>query len=140
AGVRRRRGRRRLLGRRVVRGQEGQGPHRAPPQRGTGVAMDTVLSSKNKTITIGSDKQFCVIGERINPTSRKKFSEELREGNLDTVVVDTEAQVEAGADMLDVNAGIPLVDEAELLSKMLTLIQATTDLPICIDSSVIEAL
>jgi len=102
--------------------------------------MDTVLSSKTKTITIGSDKPFCVIGERINPTSRKKFSEELREGNLDTVVVDTKAQEEAGADMLDVNAGIPLVDEAELLAKMLTLIQETTDLPICIDSSVIEAL
>src|SRR5918997_3395505 len=102
--------------------------------------MDTVISSKTKTVTIGSDKPFCIIGERINPTSRKKFSEELREGNLDTVVVDTEAQVEAGADMLDVNAGIPLVDEAELLSKMLTLIQETTDLPICIDSSVIEAL
>jgi len=102
--------------------------------------MDTVLSSKTKTITIGSDKPFCVIGERINPTSRKKFSEELREGNLDTVVVDTQAQEEAGADMLDVNAGIPLVDEAELLANMLQLIQATTDLPICIDSSVIEAL
>jgi 5-methyltetrahydrofolate--homocysteine methyltransferase len=102
--------------------------------------MDTVLSSKTKTITIGSDKPFCVIGERINPTSRKKFSEELREGNLDTVVVDTKAQEEAGADMLDVNAGIPLVDESELLAKMLTLIQETTDLPICIDSSVIEAL
>ena len=102
--------------------------------------MDTVLSSKTKTITIGSDKPFCVIGERINPTSRKKFSEELRDGNLDTVVVDTQAQEEAGADMLDVNAGIPLVDEAELLANMLQLIQATTDLPICIDSSVIEAL
>src|ERR671923_426917 len=102
--------------------------------------MDTVLSSKTKPVTIGSDRPFCIIGERITPTSRKKFSEELREGNLDTVVVDTKAQVEAGADMLDVNAGIPLVDEAELLSKMLTLIQETTDLPICIDSSVIEAL
>ena len=102
--------------------------------------MDTVLSSKNKTVTIGSDKPFCVIGERINPTSRKKFSEELREGNLDTVVVDANAQEAAGADMLDVNAGIPLVDEAELLANMLKLIQDTTDLPICIDSSVIEAL
>jgi 5-methyltetrahydrofolate--homocysteine methyltransferase len=102
--------------------------------------MHTVVSSKTKTITIGHDKPFCVIGERINPTSRKKFSEELREGNLDTVVVDVEAQVEAGADMLDVNAGIPLVDEAELLTKMLALVQETTDLPICIDSSVIEAL
>ena len=102
--------------------------------------MHTTVSSKTKTITIGHDKPFCVIGERINPTSRKKFSEELREGNLDTVVVDAEAQEEAGADMLDVNAGIPLVDEAELLAKMLKLVQATTDLPICIDSSVIEAL
>jgi 5-methyltetrahydrofolate--homocysteine methyltransferase len=102
--------------------------------------MDTVLKSATKTVTIGADQPFCIIGERINPTSRKKFSEELREGNLDTVVVDTKAQVEAGADMLDVNAGIPLVDESELLSNMLTLIQQTTDLPICIDSSVIEAL
>src|ERR671923_82206 len=102
--------------------------------------MDTVLSSKTKPVTIGSDKPFCIIGERINPTSRKRFSEELREGNLDTVVVDTKSQVEAGADMLDVNAGIPLVDEAELLAKMLTLTQEATALPICIDSSVIEAL
>jgi 5-methyltetrahydrofolate--homocysteine methyltransferase len=102
--------------------------------------MHTIVSSKTKTITIGHDQPFCVIGERINPTSRKKFSEELREGNLDTVVVDVNDQVEAGADMLDVNAGIPLVDEAELLTKMLTLVQETTDLPICIDSSVIEAL
>src|SRR4051812_50823 len=102
--------------------------------------MDTVLSSKTKTIAIGSDKPFCVIGERINPTSRKKFSEELREGNLDTVVVDTKGQEEAGADVLDINAGIPLVDEAELLAKMLQTVQATADVPICIDSSVIEAL
>jgi 5-methyltetrahydrofolate--homocysteine methyltransferase len=102
--------------------------------------MDTILKSATRTVTIGAEQPFCIIGERINPTSRKKFSEELREGNLDTVVVDTKAQVEAGADMLDVNAGIPLVDESELLSNMLTLIQNTTDLPICIDSSVIEAL
>ncbi|MEA2329956.1 MAG: 5-methyltetrahydrofolate--homocysteine methyltransferase [Thermoleophilaceae bacterium] len=102
--------------------------------------MDTVLRSRSKTVTIGAQQPFCIIGERINPTSRKRFSEELREGNLDTVVVDTKAQVEAGADMLDVNAGIPLVDEAELLAKMLKLVQDTCDLPICIDSSVVEAL
>jgi 5-methyltetrahydrofolate--homocysteine methyltransferase len=102
--------------------------------------MDTVLSSATKTVTIGSEQPFCIIGERINPTSRKQFSEELREGNLDTVAVDVQAQVEAGADMLDVNAGIPLVDEAELLVKMLTVVQEKCDLPICIDSSVIEAL
>jgi 5-methyltetrahydrofolate--homocysteine methyltransferase len=81
-----------------------------------------------------------VIGERINPTGRKKFAEELRGGDLSTVVVDVESQAGAGADVLDVNAGIPLVDEAELLAKMLTLIQEHTDLPLCIDSSVVEAL
>ena len=102
--------------------------------------MDTVLSGRSSTVTIGADQPFCVIGERINPTGRKVFSEELRGGNLDTVVVDAKAQVEAGADMLDVNAGIPLVDESELLAKMLKLVQDTVDAPICIDSSVIEAL
>ena len=102
--------------------------------------MDTVLRSGSKTVTIGAGQPFCIIGERINPTGRKKLAEELRGGDLSTVEVDARSQVEAGADMLDVNAGIPLVDEAELLSKMLTLIQETTDLPICIDSSVIEAL
>ena len=102
--------------------------------------MHTVLQSRSKTVTIGHDQPFCVIGERMNPTGRKKFAEELRGGDLSTVVVDVETQVEAGADMLDVNAGIPLVDEAELLAKMLTLIQEHTDLPLCIDSSVVEAL
>jgi 5-methyltetrahydrofolate--homocysteine methyltransferase len=102
--------------------------------------MHTVLQSRSKTVTIGHDQPFCVIGERINPTGRKKLAEELRNGDLSTVVVDIETQVAAGADMLDVNAGIPLVDEAELLAKMLTLIQEHTDLPLCIDSSVIEAL
>ncbi|HZG48884.1 MAG TPA: dihydropteroate synthase [Thermoleophilaceae bacterium] len=102
--------------------------------------MDTVLRGRSSTVTIGADKPFCIIGERINPTSRKKFSEELRAGELTTVVVDTNAQVEAGADMLDVNAGIPMVDESELLAKMLKLVQDTADVPICIDSSVIEAL
>jgi 5-methyltetrahydrofolate--homocysteine methyltransferase len=102
--------------------------------------MDTVLRGKTKTVTIGSGQPFCIIGERINPTGRKKLAEDLRGGDLSTVELDTHAQVEAGADMLDVNAGIPLVDEAELLAKMLQTVQAATDIPICIDSSVIEAL
>ena len=102
--------------------------------------MDTVLRGKSKTVTIGSGQPFCIIGERINPTGRKKLAEELRGGDLATVELDTHAQVEAGADMLDVNAGIPLVDEAELLGKMLRTVQAAADIPICIDSSVIEAL
>ncbi len=102
--------------------------------------MDTVLRSRSKTVTIGSDKPFCIIGERINPTGRKTFAGELRAGDLSTVEVDALAQVAAGADMLDVNAGIPLVDEAELLAQMLRKVQDTVDVPICIDSSVIEAL
>ncbi len=102
--------------------------------------MDTVLQGRSKTVIIGSTQPFCIIGERINPTGRKKFAEELRAGDLSTVVVDTEAQMAAGADVLDINAGIPLVDEAELLAKMIRLVQEHTDAPICIDSSVIEAL
>src|ERR687897_891768 len=102
--------------------------------------MDTVLESRSKTVVIGAQQPFCIIGERINPTGRKRFAEELKAGDLSTVVADTNAQIEAGADVLDVNAGIPLVDEAELLSAMLKLIQDTADIPLCIDSSVIEAL
>ena len=99
-----------------------------------------MLRSRTKSITIGANRPFCVIGERINPTGRKKFAEELRAGELSTVTADAVAQVEAGADMLDVNAGIPLVDEAELLATMLRTVQVAVDVPICIDSSVIEAL
>jgi 5-methyltetrahydrofolate--homocysteine methyltransferase len=102
--------------------------------------MDTVLRSRSRSVTIGADQPFCVIGERINPTGRKVFAEELRNGDLSTVAVDALAQAAAGADMLDVNAGIPLVDEPELLKSMLRTVQDAVDLPICIDSSVIEAL
>ena len=102
--------------------------------------MHTVLQSRSKSVTIGHDQPFCVIGERINPTGRKRFAEELRGGDLSTVEADAVAQVEAGADMLDVNAGIPLVDEPELLKSMLRTVQDAVEAPICIDSSVIEAL
>jgi 5-methyltetrahydrofolate--homocysteine methyltransferase len=102
--------------------------------------MDTILRGKTTTVTIGAGRPFCIIGERINPTGRKKLAEELRSGDLGTVELDTHAQVEAGADVLDVNAGIPLVDEAELLAQMLQTVQGAADVPICIDSSVIEAL
>jgi 5-methyltetrahydrofolate--homocysteine methyltransferase len=102
--------------------------------------MDTVLRSRSKSVTIGADQPFCVIGERINPTGRKVFAEELRRGEMRSVTVDALAQAAAGADMLDVNAGIPLVDEPELLKSMLRTVQDAVDLPICIDSSVIEAL
>jgi 5-methyltetrahydrofolate--homocysteine methyltransferase len=102
--------------------------------------MDTVLRSRSSSVTIGADQPFCVIGERINPTGRKVFAEELRNGDLSTVTIDALAQAAAGANMLDVNAGIPLVDEPELLKSMLRTVQEAVDLPICIDSSVIEAL
>jgi 5-methyltetrahydrofolate--homocysteine methyltransferase len=102
--------------------------------------MHTVVQSASKTVTIGHDQPFVIIGERINPTGRKKFQELLRAGDLSTIAVDVEAQVKGGADMLDVNMGVPLTDEPALLSKAIKLIQTLTDLPICIDSSVIEAL
>jgi 5-methyltetrahydrofolate--homocysteine methyltransferase len=100
----------------------------------------TVLRSRSKTVEIGADRPFCIIGERINPTGRKKFAADLRAGDLSTVTADAVGQVEAGANMLDVNAGIPLVDEAALLASMLRRVQAAVDAPVCIDSSVIEAL
>ena len=102
--------------------------------------MHTVVQSASKTITIGHDQPFVIIGERINPTGRKKFQELLRAGDLSTITVDVESQVKGGADMLDVNMGVPLTDEPALLSKAIKMIQGITDLPICIDSSVIEAL
>jgi 5-methyltetrahydrofolate--homocysteine methyltransferase len=102
--------------------------------------MDTVLRSQSRTVTIGAEQPFCIIGERINPTGRKTFAEQLRGGDLSTVGIDAVAQVQAGADMLDVNAGIPLVDEPELLRSMLGAVMEAVDVPICIDSSVIEAL
>ncbi len=107
---------------------------------GSVVPAETVLRSRTKSVTIAANRPFCIVGERINPTGRKKFAEELRAGELSTVTHDAVTQVEAGADMLDVNAGIPLVDEADLLTTMLQTVQVAVDVPICIDSSVIEAL
>ena len=102
--------------------------------------MHTVLRSASREVTIGPDQPFCIIGERINPTGRSAFAEALREGDLSEVVVDVNEQVAMGAHMLDVNMGVPLTDEAELLSQAIKLVQEHTDLPICIDSSVVEAL
>jgi 5-methyltetrahydrofolate--homocysteine methyltransferase len=102
--------------------------------------MHTVLRSATKTVTIGPDQPFCIIGERINPTGRSKFQEQLRAGDLSRIELDVQQQVDGGATMLDVNMGIPLVDEAELLSQAVKLVQQHTDLPLVIDSSVVEAL
>ena len=102
--------------------------------------MHTVISSRGQTVTIGHDQPFCIIGERINPTGRKKFQLQLREGDLSAIEKDVADQIAGGANVLDVNMGVPLTDEPVLLSKAITLIQSITDMPICIDSSVIEAL
>ena len=102
--------------------------------------MHTVVQSASKTVTIGHDQPFVIIGERINPTGRKKFQELLRAGDLSTIAVDVESQIKGGADMLDVNMGVPLTDEPALLAAAIKMIQGMTDIPICIDSSVIEAL
>jgi 5-methyltetrahydrofolate--homocysteine methyltransferase len=102
--------------------------------------MHTVLSSARKTITIGHDQPFCIIGERINPTGRKKFQEQLRAGDLSAIEIDVQAQVDGGATMLDVNMGAPLIDEPVVLAQAVKLVQSLTDLPLCIDSSVVEAL
>ncbi len=105
-----------------------------------GEKLETVLRSATREVVIGHGQRFCLIGERINPTGRKVFQEQLRAGDLSAIERDVKAQVEGGADVLDVNMGVPLTDEPELLAKAIQLVQALTDLPVCIDSSVVEAL
>jgi len=100
----------------------------------------TVISSKTKEVIIGSDQPFVIIGERINPTGRKLLAEEMKAGNLERVREDALSQVAAGAQMLDVNAGVPLADEPKILADSIKLIQEITDVPLCIDSSIVEAL
>jgi len=102
--------------------------------------METVLRSTSREVVIGADRPFCVIGERINPTGRKAFQAQLQAGDLSQLEVDVAQQVAGGADMLDVNVGDPLADEVGLMAKAIPLVQGLTDLPLCIDSSVIEAL
>jgi len=101
---------------------------------------DTLLSSATREVVIGFDRPFVIIGERINPTGRKKLAEEMAAGNFDTVVADAIAQVQAGAQMLDVNAGIPLADEPAILAQTVELVQQVTDVPLSIDSSIVAAL
>jgi 5-methyltetrahydrofolate--homocysteine methyltransferase len=103
-------------------------------------SQHTVVRSATREVTIGSDQPFCLIGERLNPTGRRIFAEALRRGDLSRIAIDVEQQVAGGATMLDINMGVPLADEAELLAKAVTMVQELTDLPLCIDSSVVEAL
>src|SRR5438445_3654442 len=104
------------------------------------MGMRTVLESATKTVVIGDGAPFCVIGERINPTGRKAFQAQLQAGDLSQLELDVAQQVEGGANMLDVNVGDPLADEVGLMAQAIPLVQGLTDVPICIDSSVIEAL
>jgi 5-methyltetrahydrofolate--homocysteine methyltransferase len=102
--------------------------------------MHTVLRSSTMQVVIGDDQPFCVIGERINPTGRRLFQEQLRARDLSRIDVDVAEQIDGGATVLDVNMGVPLTDEAELLAAAVRLVQSITDRPLCIDSSVVEAL
>ena len=101
---------------------------------------ETVISSANREVVFGPGRPFVMIGERINPTGRKLLAEEMLNDDFSRVEADALAQVAAGAHMLDVNAGIPLADEPALLTKAIKLVQSVTDVPLAIDSSIIEAL
>ncbi|KRF12470.1 methyltetrahydrofolate--corrinoid methyltransferase [Nocardioides sp. Soil797] len=102
--------------------------------------LETVLRSASREVVIGHGRRFCLIGERINPTGRRIFQEQLRADDLSAIERDVHAQVAGGADVLDINMGVPLTDEADLLVRAIRMVQGLTDLPICIDSSVVEAL
>ena len=101
---------------------------------------ETVVSSATREVVIGFDRPFVIIGERINPTGRKLLAAEMAAGDFSRVEADAIAQVEAGAHMLDVNAGIPLADEPAILAKAVKLVQSITDVPLSIDSSIVAAL
>jgi 5-methyltetrahydrofolate--homocysteine methyltransferase len=101
---------------------------------------DTVISSATKEVVIGFTRPFVMIGERINPTGRKILAAEMAAGDFSRVEADTRAQLAAGAQMLDVNAGIPLADEPAILAKAIQLVQSITDAPLSIDSSIVAAL
>ncbi len=101
---------------------------------------ETVVSSATRELVIGFDRPFVLIGERINPTGRKIMAEEMKVGDYSRVQSDALAQVAAGAHMLDVNAGIPLADEPRILAEAIQLVQSLTDVPLSIDSSIIDAL
>ena len=114
----------------------------------------TVIESKTKTVIIGFDEPFCVIGERINPTGRKKLAAELEAGNFETVIKDALEQVACGATVLDVNSGAVFTNkmatdpryadnnfvEPPLMKALIEIIQQTVDVPLCIDCSVPGAL
>jgi len=101
---------------------------------------ETIISSASREVVIGFDRPFTIIGERINPTGRSTLAEEMKAGDLSRVEADAIAQVAAGAHILDVNAGVPMADEPALMAQAVRLVQSLTDVPLSIDSSMIDAL
>lgn len=97
--------------------------------------METILKSATKTVVIGPDRPTVLIGERINPTGKKRLAAALAEGDLEIVRQEALAQVDAGADVLDVNVGAAGVDEVALLPKAVKLVAETVDVPLCVDSA-----
>src|SRR5947199_2372707 len=102
--------------------------------------METHVSSRGREVVISGDRPFVIIGERINPTGRKVLAAEMKDGVMDRVRADAEAQARAGGQMLDVNAGFAAVDERAVLVAAIQAVMQVTDVPICIASSIIEAL
>ena len=102
--------------------------------------MDTVITSPTREVRIGPGRPFVIIGERINPTGRKKLAAEMAVWNFSRVRADAVAQVEAGAQLLDVNAGIPLADEPGILAEAIRVVQSAVEAPLSIDSSIVKAL
>ena len=96
--------------------------------------MHTTLKSVTKEVTIGIDRPFVIIGEKINPTGHKKLAAALTEGNFDYVRQLVERQITWGADVLDVNVGVPGLDEVAMMPKVVTLVASVTDVPLCLDS------
>ena len=102
--------------------------------------METILNSGRKTAIVSPEKPTVIIGERINPTGKKRLAAALAEGSLEIVRSEAEAQVEAGADVLDVNVGAAGVDEVDLLPQAVRLVMETVNVPLCIDSANTDAL
>jgi 5-methyltetrahydrofolate--homocysteine methyltransferase len=102
--------------------------------------METVLVGTGEKAFIDDERPTVLIGERINPTGKKKLSAALGEGDLSIVHQEALAQVEAGADVLDVNVGAAGVNEVELLPKAVKLVMETVDVPICIDTADLDAM
>ena len=102
--------------------------------------MHTVLKSATKEVTIGIDKPFVMIGEKINPTGNKKLAAAMQAGDLDAVRKLAERQVAWGADVLDVNVGVPGIDEVAMVEKVVAIVAQAVDVPLCIDSGKAEIL